>query len=78
MVPGMLRLDIIEKARKTERYVNMTNAEALILAHQVGMNVNSADELWDRCGEIGYTIALEHDSGCWIILYGNTVMARCY
>ena len=55
----------------------MTNSEALILARQIGMNVNSADDLWDRCIDIGYNIAVEHDTGDWVILYGDAVMARC-
>ena len=56
----------------------MTKSEALILAPQVGMVVNSADELWDRCIDIGYNIAVEHDTGDWIILYGDAVIARCH
>ena len=56
----------------------MTMTEALILAPQVGMIVNSPDELWDRCIDIGYTIAVEHDTGDWVILYNDAVMARCH
>ena len=45
----------------------MTMTEALILAHQVGMNIETADALWDRCVDLGYEIALEHDTGDWTI-----------
>ena len=63
---------------RSRKIVNMTMTEALILAPQVGMIVNSPDELWDRCIDIGYTIAVEHATGDWVILYNDAVMARCH
>lgn len=55
----------------------MTKAEAFALAAQIGITVKSANQLFDRCLELGYTLAVEHATGDWVILNGETEIARC-
>jgi hypothetical protein len=59
----------------------MSKSAALKLAALLQVNVptrGAANALWDLCVERGWNIAVEHDTGDWVVLDAeDRELARC-